>query len=66
MKVRWRILGGAWKEEDWEEAPLEKIMLKLGLSPEEYIPSVNGKVVTPDYIPKEGDEITFVPVVSGG
>ncbi len=66
MKVKWRVLGGSWKEDEWKEEPLDTIMRKLGLSPEEYVPSVNGKVVTTDYTPKEGDEITFVPVVSGG
>ena len=66
MKVRWRILGGSWKEDEWREEPLEMIMRRLDLSPEGYVPSVNGKVVTPDYIPKKGDEITFIPVVSGG
>ena len=66
MKVRWRILGGEWKEDEWKEEPLEVIMRRLDLSPEEYIPSVNGKVVPHDYVPKEGDEVTFVPVVSGG
>ena len=65
MAVRWRILGEEWKETE-PGIPLEKLMYRLNLSPEEYVPSVNGKVVPLDYIPKDGDEITFIPVVSGG
>ncbi len=62
--VRWRVLGGPWREE--EAATVKEIMEKHGLSFEEYVPTVNGKVATPDVELREGDEVTFVPVVSGG
>ncbi len=66
MRVRWRTLGGEWREVDTSAGTVLELMKELGLSPEEYIPSVGGKVVPPDYVLSEGDEVTFVPVVSGG
>ncbi len=66
MKIRWRILGGNWKEVETGAKTMTEFMRELSISPEEYLPSVNGKLVTEDYKIKEGDEIQFVPVVSGG
>ena len=66
MKIRWRILGGGWKEVETNVKTVGELMNELGLSPEEYLPSVSGKLVTDDYEIKEGAEIQFVPVVSGG
>ncbi len=66
MKIRWRILGGEWKEVETGAKTMKELMVELSLSPEEYLPSIGGKLVTEDYEIREGDEIQFVPVVSGG
>jgi len=66
MKIRWRILGGEWKEIETDSRTIKELMDELGLSPEEYLPSVRGKLVTEDYEIKDENEIQFVPVVSGG
>jgi sulfur carrier protein ThiS len=66
MKIRWRILGGEWKEVETNAKTVKELMNELKLSYEEYLPSKGGKLVTPDDEIKENDEITFVPVVSGG
>jgi sulfur carrier protein ThiS len=65
MVACWRILGSDWKEIEPGRS-IDELLREENLSPEEYVPSVNGKVVTTDYILKEGDELTLVPVVSGG
>ncbi|MDN5358880.1 MAG: ThiS family [Candidatus Diapherotrites archaeon] len=66
MKIRWRILGGEWREVETSAKTVGELMSELGISYEEYLPSRNGKLVTPDDEINESDEITFVPVVSGG
>jgi len=66
MKVRWRVLGGEWQETDTEAKTVGELMASLGLSAEEYLPSIGGKLVTEDEELKEGTEVTFIPVVSGG
>jgi sulfur carrier protein ThiS len=62
--VRWRVMGGPWKEE--EARTVKEIMERNGLSEEEYVPTIGGKVVTPDTEVGDQDEVTFIPVVSGG
>ncbi len=66
MKIRWRILGGEWRETETGARTMGELMEELKLSPEEYLPSVSGKLVTEDHEIKDGEEIQFVPVVSGG
>jgi len=66
MRIRWRILGGEWKEAETSAKTVKELMAEMNLSPEEYLPSIKGKLVTDDHEIKEGDEIQFVPVVSGG
>ncbi len=66
MKIRWKILGGEWREQETSVKTVGELMAEIGLSPEEYLPSVGGKLVTDDYELEEGAEITFIPVVSGG
>ena len=66
MRIRWRVLGGDWKEAETDAKTVGEFMQQQGLSIEEYLPSVNGKLITEDTEMTEGMEITFVPVVSGG
>lgn len=66
MKIRWKVLGGEWREIETGVKTVGELMSELQLSPEEYLPSINGKLVTEDETLEEGIEITFVPVVSGG
>ncbi len=66
VKVRWGILGGEEREEDVNVKTIEDLMRLKNISKESYVPTINGKVVTPDREVKEGDRIIFIPVVSGG
>ncbi len=66
MKIRWKILGTGWKEVETQAKTVKDLMEELQLSSEEYIATIDGKIVTEDHEIQEGDEITFVPVVSGG
>lgn len=66
MRIRWRVLGGEWKETETDAKTVGEFMRQQGLSIEEYLPSINGKLITEDAEMREGMEITFVPVVSGG
>ncbi len=66
MRIRWRILGSDWKEVETASTTVEELMKELSLSREEYIASKGGKVLTLDSKIEDGDEITFLPVVSGG
>ncbi len=45
---------------------LGEAVKELGLRTVEYIPVVNGRVVTWDYVLRPGDEARLLPVVSGG
>ena len=42
------------------------VIHRLGLNPEEYVVLKGGKLVLEDDPVEEGDELTLVPVVSGG
>ena len=66
VRVKWMIMGGDSGEVDTPSRTVGDLMKELGISSEEYVPSINGKVVTPDRELKDGDRIVFVPVVSGG
>ncbi|MCG3140588.1 MAG: hypothetical protein HDKAJFGB_01657 [Anaerolineae bacterium] len=39
---------------------------KIGIDPESVLITVNGKLVTDDYILRQGDAVKLVAVVSGG
>ncbi len=66
MKIRWRILGAGWNEAETQAKTVKELMEELKLSSEEYVATIGNRIVTEDHPIKEGDEITFVPVVSGG
>ncbi len=66
MKIRWKILGGEWNEHETNAKTVGEVMQELKLSPEEYLPSIGGKLVTEDREIDDSAEITFIPVVSGG
>ena len=66
MRIRWRVLGGEWHEVETNAKTVGEFMREQGLSIEEYLPSIGGKLVTEDEEIREGIELTFVPVVSGG
>jgi len=54
------------KEVDAVGMCVGELLKKLGLLVEEYIVVVNGRVVTEDYVLRDGDEVKLYPVVSGG
>ncbi len=66
MRIRWRVLGEEWQEVETNAKTVGEFMQEQGLSIEEYLPSIGGKLVTEDEEIREGIELTFVPVVSGG
>ena len=39
---------------------------KISIDPESVLISVNGKLVTDDYVLREGDTVKLVAVISGG
>ncbi|MDL1898984.1 MoaD/ThiS family protein [Anaerolineae bacterium CFX7] len=39
---------------------------KIGIDPESVLITVNGKLVTDDYVLRQGDTVKLVAVVSGG
>ncbi|NPA76552.1 MAG: MoaD/ThiS family protein [Candidatus Diapherotrites archaeon] len=60
------MLGEKWHDAETDAKTIGEFMREQNLSIEEYLPSVNGKLVTEDKEICDGMEITFVPVVSGG
>jgi len=66
MRIRWRVLGGERHEMETSAKTVGELMRELDLSMEEYLPSIGGKLVTEDEELRDGTELTFVPVVSGG
>ena len=66
MKIRWRVLGAGWNEIETQAKTIKELMEELKLSSEEYVATIKNRIVTEDHGIEEGDEITFVPVVSGG
>lgn len=47
-------------------APIEEILLELGINPTTVIVTKNGKIVPEDVIATEGDEIRIVRFSHGG
>lgn len=47
---------------------VEELLARINRSyhPESTLLVVNGKIVTPDYILQEGDELHLIPAISGG
>ncbi len=61
-----RLIDGSKKWVIDGRGKIKEILNKIGLLTEEYIIVKNGKVVTPEDIVEENDEIILYPVVSGG
>ncbi len=61
-----KILGEGEREVEGGFRTVKELMEHLNLSEEEYLPTVNGKVVVPTKHLEEDEEIVFVPVISGG
>lgn len=66
MAIRIRVANGTVKEISLDKISIGRLFKMLNLLLEEYIVVVNGRIVTEDYIVKDGDEIVLYPVVSGG
>lgn len=66
MAIRIRVANGTVKEISLDKISIRRLFKMLNLLLEEYIVVVNGRIVTEDYIVKDGDEIVLYPVVSGG
>ena len=67
MKVTIEILGRGIKEiEISDKKSLKDIAKILGVKTVEYIPSVDGRITTWDYIVNTDAKIKLIPVVSGG
>ena len=67
MRVEVEVLGRGKRVLELEgEARLGDVAEILGLRRVEYVPWVNGRIVTWDYRVSDGDEIKFIPVISGG
>ncbi len=49
-----------------EASDVGSLLKKLNLNPEEYVVSINGKIVLEDEKLREGDKVKLYPVVSGG
>ncbi len=63
IKVR---LKGKVKELDLERVKLERLLNLLGINPEDVLVIKSGKLITEDYVLKDGDEIEIFEVVSQG
>jgi len=66
LVVRVRFADGTTKELNVNGISIRELFKILNLLLEEYIVVVKGRVVTEDYIVKDGDELVLYPVVSGG
>ncbi len=64
--MRVRFADGTTKELNVNGISIRELFKTLNLLLEEYIVVVKGRVVTDDYIVKDGDEVILYPVVSGG
>ena len=49
-----------------EASDVGSLLNELDLNPDEYVVSVNGKIVLEDEKLKDGDKVKLYPVVSGG
>lgn len=68
MSVRIRLVDGSkkWDVDICGEKTVREILSMIGLISEEYIVSLNGRIVSPDEKVRNGDELVLYPVVSGG
>ena len=68
MKVVVKVVGREPKEVEvsGDRVKVKELMHELGLLSEEYIVMRSGKVLTDEDDVFDGDELVFVPVVSGG
>lgn len=62
------LAGGAERVVELDEpAPLRQVAELAGVSPAAVmLYAVNGAVCPPEFCPADGDEVTFIPAVSGG
>ena len=49
-----------------ERMPLKKAFKQLNLSPESHLALRHGELMQEDEILKDGDDVTIIPVISGG
>ena len=63
IKIR---LKGEIKELDLKRVKLERLLNLLGINPEDVLVIKSGKLITEDYMLKDGDEIEIFEVVSQG
>ncbi len=68
MSVSVKIFGNKQHEVQEVEASgtVLNVLGELGLSPQEYIASLDGEVVPVDEPVKDGDAVVLVRIVSGG
>ena len=51
---------------DHAPAPVEKILLEMGINPLEVIVARNGKMISEDTVIQEDDEIRIIRIAHGG
>jgi sulfur carrier protein len=51
---------------DHVKAPVEKILLEMGINPLEVIVARNGKMISEDTVIQEDDEIRIIRIAHGG
>jgi sulfur carrier protein len=51
---------------DHVPAPVEKILLEMGINPLEVIVARNGKMISEDTVIQEDDEIRIIRIAHGG
>jgi len=68
MSIRIRLVDGSkkWDVDISGEKTVREVLSMIGLISEEYIVSLNGRIVSPDEKVRSGDELVLYPVVSGG
>lgn len=68
MSIRIRLVDGSkkWDVDVSGEKTVREVLSMIGLISEEYIVSLNGRIVSPDEKVRNGDELVLYPVVSGG
>lgn len=68
MSIRIRLVDGSkkWDVDVSGEKTVREVLSMIGLISEEYIVSLNGRIVSPDEKVRSGDELVLYPVVSGG
>ncbi|MEM0380131.1 MAG: MoaD/ThiS family protein [Desulfurococcaceae archaeon] len=68
MVIRIKVIGSEkiYREIDVSEISIRDLFRKLGLTSSEYVVLKNNIVVTEDDIARDNDEITIIPVKSGG